>query len=320
MKVLVLHDVVPPDAPPDQVDALHQAELVRQIMTADGHEVRIEAFSLDPSSIVDYGPDVVFNLVETVGGDGRLAHLAPAVLETLGIPFTGSGSAALAVSSHKRLCKRVLAAAGVEVPDDWPNGGPRWIVKSLWEHASIGLDDSCIVGGDEVAAARERLAPRMGGEVVAETYVDGRELNVSLLETDAGLVVLPIAEIRFRLPPGRANIVGYAAKWTPGSVEWDGTERSFDVPDVDTDAIARLCRRAWVALDCRGYVRVDLRVPTVDGRTSGPPVVLEVNANPCLAADAGFAAAVERGGLTLSEAVRAIVGRALGTTDRGEVG
>lgn len=311
MKVLVLHDVVPPGAPPDQVDALHQAELVREVMTGDGHDVRIEAFTLDPASIVSYGPDVVFNLVESVGGDGRLAHLAPAVLETLGIPFTGSSSAALAVSSHKRLCKRVLAAAGIAVPEDWPNGGPRWIVKSLWEHASVGLDDSCIVGTEEVPAARARLAPRMGGEVVAETYVDGRELNVSLLETDDGLVVLPVAEIRFDLPAGRERIVGYAAKWEPDSVEYGGTERTFDVPDVDLDAVARLCRRTWLALECRGYVRVDLRIPSVDGRPTGPPVVLEVNANPCLSPDAGFAAAVARTGLTLPDAVRAIVSCAL---------
>lgn len=306
MKVLVLHDVVPPDAPPDQVDALDQAELVREVLSADGHEVVIAAFTLDPSPIVEVGPDLVFNLVESVGGDGRLAHLAPAVLETLGIPFTGSRSSAVAVSSHKRLCKRILAAAGVPVPEDWPRGGPRWIVKSMWEHASIGLDDSCIVGSADVEAARVRLAPQMGGEVVAETFVDGRELNVSLLETEDGVVVLPVAEIRFALPAGRERIVGYAAKWDPESVESVGTIRTFDVEGLDVDAIARLCRRAWIAVDARGYVRVDLRIPE-----AGPPVVLEVNTNPCLSPDAGFAAAVERGGRTLPDAVRAIVGCAL---------
>lgn len=306
MRVLVLHDVVPDGAPPDQVDAIVQAELVRDVLGSDGHDVRIDAFRLDPGPITRFRPDVVVNLVESVGGDGRLAHLAPALFETLGVPFTGSGSAALAVTTHKRLCKRTLADHGIAVPADWPDGGPRWIVKSLWEHASLGLDDDCIVGADAVEAARARLAPRMGGEVVAETYVDGRELNVSLLETADGVVVLPLAEIAFDLPPGRPRIVGYAAKWSPGSPEWDGTPRTFDVHGLDHARIADLCRRCFDVLHLRGYVRVDLRV--ADG---AEPVVLEVNANPCLAPDAGFAAAVAEGGISLDDAIRAIVARAL---------
>ncbi|MEQ1565556.1 MAG: D-alanine--D-alanine ligase [Myxococcota bacterium] len=311
MRVLVLHDVVPPGAPPDQVDALVQAEVVRRVLEADGHHVSIDTFRLDPAPVVAARPDVVFNLVESIGGDGRLAHLAPAMFELLGIPFTGSGAAALAVTGHKRLCKRTLALRGISVPEDFPDGGPAWIVKSLFEHASVGLDDSCVVGAPDVEAAVERLAPRMGGAVVAETYVDGRELNVSMLETRDGVRVLPLAEIAFHLPPGRKRIVGYAAKWEPGSAEWDGTPRTFDVPGIDVPTIEALCRRCWTELGLRGYVRVDLRVPAdPDGTVRGEPVVLEINANPCLAPDAGFAAAVERGGGTLDDAVRAIVAAA----------
>ncbi|MEQ1500614.1 MAG: D-alanine--D-alanine ligase [Myxococcota bacterium] len=307
MRVLVLHDVVPDGAPPDQVDALIQAAVVREVLAGDGHLVEVDAFRLDPAPILAFRPDVIVNLVESIGGDGRLAHVAPAAFELLGIPFTGSGSAALAITTHKRLCKRVLAAHGLPVPEDWPAGGPTYIVKSLWEHASVGLDDSCIVGHAEVVAARDRLRGAMG-EVVAETYVDGRELNVSMLETAAGVVVLPIAEIAFALPPGRPRIVGYAAKWDPGSVEWDGTPRTFDVPGIDPAMVEATCRACWDVLRLRGYVRVDLRVPaTADGAVTGPPVVLEVNANPCLAPDAGFAAAVAQGGIPLPDAIRAIV-------------
>lgn len=311
MKVLVLHDVVADGAPPDQVDALVQAEVVREALAARGHAVVVEAFRLDAGPILAHRPDVIVNLVESVGGDGQLAHLPPALFETLGIPFTGSGAAALAVTTHKRLCKRALAARGLAVPEDWPAGGPRYIVKSLWEHASLGLDDDCLVDHAEVPAAIERLAPRLGGDTVAETYVDGRELNVSLIEIGGEVRVLPIAEIAFALPPGRERIVGYRAKWDPDSAEWDGTPRTFDVPGIDAEAVAALCRRCWDALGLRGYVRVDLRVPADrDGRVCGAPVVLEINANPCLSPDAGFAAALARGGIALEDAIVAIVAAA----------
>lgn len=305
MKVLVLHDVVPDGAPPDQVDAIVQAELVRDVLAGDGHHVEVDAFRLDPGPILAARPDVVVNLVETIGGDGRLAHLAPALFELLRIPFTGAGSAALAVSTHKRLGKRALASFGVAVPEDWPLGGPRYLVKSLWEHASVGLDDDCLVDHADVPGAIERLRTRLGGEVVAETYIDGRELNVSLLQDGDGVRVMPIAEIAFDLPPGRPRIVGYKAKWDPDSVEWAGTPRTFDVPGISVAEIEGICRRCWSALRLRGYARVDLRVPD-----AGPAVVLEVNANPCLAPDAGFAAAVAQGGISIEEAIRSILANA----------
>jgi D-alanine-D-alanine ligase len=306
VKVLVLHDVIPPDAPPDQQDALVQAEVFRSVLAADGHEVVVEPFALDAAQVAARGADLVVNLVESVGGEGRLCHLPTATFEALGLPFTGSGTTAMSITCHKRLCKRVLAAHGVPVPGDFPDGGPTYIVKSLWEHASVGLADDCVVPAAEVEATIARVRGRLGGEVVAETYVDGRELNVSLLETDDGVRVLPLAEIAFDLPPGRPRIVGYAAKWDEGSVEERGTPRTFDVEGLDRGAIEALVRRVWSVLGLRGYVRVDLRVAA-----DGTPYVLEVNCNPCLSPDAGFLAACARGGLEAPEVVRAIVGAAL---------
>lgn len=306
MRVLVLHDTIPPGAPPDQQDALVQAEVFRSVLAAAGHAVVVDAFRLDADAIAAARPDLVVNLVESVGGEGRLCHLAPATFEVLGVPFTGSGSAAMAVTCHKRLCKRILAAHGLAVPADFPAGGPTYIVKSLWEHASVGLADDCVMDGAAVPAGIERLRARLGGEVVAETFVDGRELNVSLLETPDGVVVLPLAEITFHLPPDRRRIVGYAAKWDDDSPESRGTVRTFDVSGVDHAAVERLVRRVWDVLGLRGYVRVDLRLDA-----AGTPYVLEVNCNPCLSPDAGFLAACARGGIDVAAVVGHVVGAAL---------
>jgi D-alanine-D-alanine ligase len=212
----------------------------------------------------------------------------------------------MTLTTHKRLCKRFLAARGFPVPEDWPAGGPRWIVKSLWEEGSVGLDDSCVVGAGEVEATMARKQAQMGGSVVAETFLAGRELNVSLLEEDGEVVVLPIAEMIFTLPEGKERIVSYRAKWEEGSVEWNGTARTFDVPGVDHGAIARLCQGVWRACGLRGYVRVDLRLSE-----DGVPHVLEINANPALSPGAGFVAAVEQSGRTLEGALASILRAAL---------
>jgi D-alanine-D-alanine ligase len=180
------------------------------------------------------------------------------------------------------------------------------------EDASIGLDDAAV--GEVVDPARlpalvaERAAG-LGGEAFAEAYVEGRELNLSLLEKDAGVEVLPSAEIVFEgYPPGKPRIVGYAAKWHEGSFEYRHTPRRFDFPAEDAALLAELeglSRRAWSLFGLSGYARVDFRVDA-----AGRPWILEVNANPCLYADAGFAAAAARANLGLRDLVLRIVAAA----------
>jgi D-alanine-D-alanine ligase len=144
--------------------------------------------------------------VEGGEGGGRCIHLRPALLEDMGLPFTGSGSSAMALSSNKLFAKAVLRAAGIPTPD-WhalPGlGAPRaeatgrYIVKSVWEHASIGLGDDAAPQVDcagELCALLRARAPRMGGECFAERYVEGREFNVALLDGPDGPQVLPVAE------------------------------------------------------------------------------------------------------------------------------
>jgi D-alanine-D-alanine ligase len=145
---------------------------------------------------------------------------------------------------------------------------------------------------------------------VAEPYLHGREFNVGLLAAPAGVEVLPVAEIVFEgYPAGKPRIVGFRAKWEPDSFEYRHTVRRFDFPRADAALLERLrllSLAAWNALGVAGYARVDFRVGA-----DGQPRILEVNANPCLTPDAGFAAAAERSGRSLAEAVVEILGDAL---------
>jgi hypothetical protein len=188
-----------------------------------------------------------------------------------------------------------MRAAGVPTPA-WapirpgaipePDFPPPYIVKSVWEHASIGLTGTSVA--PDRPALEQELRRRAGRELFVEAYVEGREFNLALLE-EAGRQpqVLPPAEIQFQsFPEGKPRIVDYAAKWESGSMEFAQTPRRFDFPDGDRELLERLrelALRCWRLFRLRGYARVDFRVD-LEGR----PWVLEVNTNPCLSPDAGF--------------------------------
>jgi D-alanine-D-alanine ligase len=321
MRVVLLHDAVKGAARPDERDVLEQVRVVSEALEEAGHDALPLALDLDleraGQTLVRLEPDLVFNLVESVGGQGRLIHLAPALLDTLGIPYTGSCTEAIFQTSDKRITKRMLACAGLPSPP-WvflseeglstePTRGG-YIIKPAWEDASLGLDDACVVDAaqGDLAAQLEARAERIGGPVFAEVYVEGREFNFSLLAKGRDVEPLPPAEILFEsYPPGKPRIVGYAAKWEPASFEYSHTTRRFDFPPQDRELLAQLRELAlacWKLFDLAGYARVDFRV---DERAR--PWILEVNPNPCLSPDAGFLAAGARVSLGVAQVVQRIV-------------
>ena len=320
MRVLILHDRVTAADGPDGRDVLDQAAAVTGALTALGHTVDRLDCDLDLAALAtelrQRQPELVFNLVESLGGSGRLIHLVPACLETLGVPYTGCRADAMLLTSNKLLAKRWLQGAGLPVPawvepgdDAPPPGAADWIVKSVWEHASIGLDANSLVRGRDGRAVRELLperARRVNGPCFAEHYIEGRECNLALLAGPHGPELLPPAEIVFdNFPPGMPRILDYQAKWAEASFACRHTRRSFDFPPADGPLLARLGQLAlacWRIFRLNGYARVDFRIDT-----TGAPWILEVNANPCLSPDAGFSAALERAGIPFGEAVRRIV-------------
>lgn len=325
MRILILHDEAPAEAGrADEHDGLAQAAEIRAALESAGHTVSSLACGLDlagaAAAIRAAAPDLVFNLVESVSGTGRLIHFAPCLLDSLGIPYTGCPADAVYETSNKLIAKRTLAGAGLPTPGrltlpDLRRRGPftpgRYIIKSVWEHASVGLDEDSVVHAGtaaDLATAIERRLPALLGEGFAEAYIDGREFNLALLaDPRTGRPgVLPPAEIEF-VGYGREKprVVGYRAKWDESAPEYHSTPRRFDFPAADRPLLGDLSRLAvacWDLFNLRGYARVDFRVDP-----QGHPWILEVNTNPCLSADAGFAAALARAGLTLGDALARIL-------------
>jgi ribosomal protein S18 acetylase RimI-like enzyme len=186
----------------------------------------------------------------------------------------------------------------------------RFLIKSVHEHGSLGIEGDSVVdvtSTDELDAAIRVRAPHMGGEAFAEQYVHGREFNVALLADEHGPRCLPIPEILFEYAADddTPRIVGYRAKWAEGSAEFVGTPRQFEFGDHDAPLLRELERQAlatWHAFGCDGYVRVDFRVDA-----QGRVYVIDVNTNPCLSPDAGYAAALARAGIPYDVAIERIV-------------
>ena len=322
MRVAIVHDDVGPRDGPDDLDVLDQARAVQDGVTALGHTAECFPCTLDLAGVVDrvtsWKVDLIFNLVESLEGKGRLIHLLPFCLEAMGIPYTGAGAEAMLFTSSKIMAKKRMAAAGIPTPawmgpypttgrqDSVTGGGPdTWIIKSVWEHASIGLDDKSLVTGATPEKAFAGLATRasqLGGSCFAERFIDGREFNLTLLAGSREVQVMPPAEIVFKgYRADMPRIVDYAAKWEKDSFAYQHTVRRFDFPLSDQrllDALVVLAKRCWEAFDLSGYARVDFRVDA-----DGQPWVLEVNANPCLSPDAGYSAALAEAGLSFTDAV-----------------
>jgi len=320
MRVAILFNAISEQATTDELDVLVQLEAIGASLGRLGHESISIPCSLNvqetTGALARCKAEAVFNLVECLEGYGRLIFLVPAVLDAMGIAYTGSSAEALFLTSHKVLAKERIRAAGLPTPDwvgPWPNGAmtpivekrirsrrkSSFIIKSVWEHASFGMDDDMVVRqADEAVLMRamEEWAPRLRGECFAEAFVDGREFNISVIGTAKGPRVLPIAEIHFiDYPKDKPKIVSYKAKWEEDSIEYRCTPRGFDFSPEDKGLLkelGRLSRLAWDLFALRGYARVDFRVDP-----KGKPYILEINANPCISPDSGFIAAAQQGGL-----------------------
>jgi len=155
--IALLYGQVEADAPEDEKDILVQVETVRGALHTLGYATEDVRLTLDLNAAAErlraLQPLLVFNLAETIEGKGSLIHLAPSLLDSLGIAYTGAPSEAILFTSHKLLAKRMLAAGDIDTPP-WisaraalraaPSFDPPFIVKSVWEHASIGMEDSAV--------------------------------------------------------------------------------------------------------------------------------------------------------------------------------
>lgn len=284
----------------------------------------VQTFAIDRdirktiSKINEISPDVIFNFVESVEGIAEYEYCMAGLYELLGYQYTGNIPSCLGNCLNKERAKNILRSFNINTPKsitvkpsgkiDQENFQLKFpvILKLLKEDASIGISEFSVVNDFKSLKKQLRfLFKTYKQEVLIEEYIDGRELNVAVL----GNKVLPISEIEFNgLPPELPKIVTYDGKWISDSIYYENTKPKCpaNLDKKTKKKVEEIALLSFEALNCRDYARIDIRLDY-----KKIPHVIEVNPNPDISTDSGFARAASAAGLSHPELLSVIASFAL---------
>jgi D-alanine-D-alanine ligase len=297
---------------------------VSETLKMMGHNVRIlgiyDDIELVLREVKEHKPDIVFNLTEVFLGKAYFDKNIPALMELLELPYTGCGPSGMMICNNKILTKKILTYHRIKVPSfhifhkDKRVWHPKKLkfplmVKPAREEASTGIAQASFVESEK--DLKERIGfihERYNMPAIAEEYIDGRELYVSILG-HRRLRVFPIREMKFtQVPDDGPKLATYKAKWDKKYRKKWGIKDEFAgrLPDGIPEKIFNICKRAYRALMIDGYGRFDVRLTP-----SGEVFILEANANPELAQGEAFAESAEKAGIGYDKLLQKIISIAL---------
>ena len=295
---------------------------VREALISLGHDVRILGINDDMTpirkTIREWKPHIAFNLMEAFAEVAALDYYIVSYLHMADLPFTGCNARGLLLARDKAISKKLLSFHRILVPRFFvfPKGKKinrkkaeklpyPLIVKSTVEEGSIGIAQASYVSNSEELVQRtEHLIEMTQGDVIAEQYIEGRELYVSMIGNNR-LEVFPFREIVFdKIDENMHRIATYTVKWNENYRKKWGIEYQFarTLPEGMKERIEKLAKRIYKILDMTGYARIDLRI-TTDGKI----YVLEANPNAAIASDDDFALAAVKAGYSYPELIQKIV-------------
>lgn len=264
-----------------------------------------------------YSPDAVFNFVESIEGKSNYESAFAGIYDLLGFQYTGNSCITLGNCLNKDRAKRILIAEGITTPVSAviKNGELQnkefnlnfpVILKLLNEDASIGISEFSVVNNTEDLNKQiEFLYKTYSQDILAEEFINGREINAAVLNGK----VLPLSEIVFTgLPDGLPKIVTYEGKWIEESIYYKFTKPQCpaEIDRETAEKIETTAIKAYNALSCRDYARVDIRLSE-----DNTPYVIEVNPNPDISEDSGFVRAAKAAGFTYESMLAEIAGFAI---------
>ena len=304
--------------PQEASESKTEFDVVRTLRAA-GHEVhplgvQYELFPIR-DAIEQAQPHIVFNLLEEFHGESLFDQNVVSFLELLRTPYTGCNPRGMILSRGKALSKKLVAYHRIRVPDfavfsigHKVRRPPRLrfplIVKSLIEHASVGIARASVVDSDEKLAERVAFVhERLGTDAIAEQFIEGREVYVSVLGNDR-LAVFPVWELVARKrPEGEPLIATARVKHDVEYQERHGIDTGpANLPDDIATKMAQVAKRIYKILELTGYARLDFRLDA-EGRF----YFLEANPNPEIAESEEFAAAARAAGVSYTELLERIV-------------
>jgi len=309
--------------------AVEELDLIARSLRDRGHTVEIANIADSLTGLLEaidsFKPDAIFNLVEFFGDDPAHEMHVAGVFELLGIAYTGSRPEVLSLCQRKHRTKAILAAAGIptpryvvvsgergsRVPDDHGLRFPL-ICKPAMEDASGGIDAGSVVRDREALDTRvTKLVNEYASPILVEEYIAGREIHAAILGNEHP-EVLPLFEMAFHHAPSVAmpHIITFKAKWDPHSKDFYAMDGVCPPPDLEPETVRYIEEvgvRAFQALGCRDYARIDMRLDVA----TGEPYVLEVNPNPDLSDSCAYVQCAAVSGRSYAELVDEIARLAL---------
>lgn len=332
LKVLALFDAIAPTT----LDQDLSAELktddwktesnVLAALKELGHEAEhlaiFDDLDLLRQKLQSFQPDVIFNLADQFKNNRAFDQHIASFLAMHGIPFTGCGSTGLTLCKHKGISKKILSyhrihtAAFVIIPRGRRIARPKKLkfpilIKPLKEEASLGISQASFVENDEQFKERVQfIHEKFDNDVIAEEYIEGRELYVGIFG-NLRLQVFPIRELIFKeVPPDEPKIATYKAKWDEEYRKRWGLQNQF-AEGLDPALVSQIeetCKRIYRLLTIDGYARLDLRLTP-----KNEIYFIEANPNPILAADEDFALSALKANLTYPQLIDRIIRMGLNT-------
>jgi D-alanine-D-alanine ligase len=331
LKVLALFDAIAPTRIDQDfteelktADWKTEASLLRALGTL-GHETEhlalFDDLDLLRQKLATFPADVLFNLADQFKNNRSFDQNIVSHLEILGLPFTGCGAAGLLLCKHKGISKKILSYHRIHTPNfvvlprNQRIGRPRklkfpLLIKPVKEEASIGIAQASFVENDEQFRERVAFIHKYDLDVIAEEYIDGRELYVSLMG-NLKLAVFPIRELIFReVPPDEPRIATYRVKWDEEYRKRWGLENQFaeGLDPALVRQIEQTCKRIYRLLTIDGYARIDLRLTPAN-----EIYFIEANPNPILADDEDFAQSAAKAGLPYPQLIERIIRQGMKT-------
>ena len=329
LKVVVLYNLLERLEKGEAKDILAEEAILEEIGAVEealrflGHQGYVLAIRDEIFTVIHWlreiRPDVVFNLCESVYGNACWEMNIPALLDLFRIPYTGSSPLTLGLCLDKGKVKDILQSQGILTPryavcdrGGNPVQGNRFpmIVKPLHEDGSLGIWKESVVYDDEALRRQIRYVLECYQQpALIEEFIDGRELNVGLFETDGKVEVLPISEIDYsEFPEGVPKICGYEAKWDAETPEYQKSKPvcPAQLEPLVQNRIEHIALKVFKLFGCQDYARVDMRLDC-----DGNPFVLEVNPNPDISPQSGMARAIKVQGMTYTEFIGNLLERAL---------
>ncbi len=298
---------------------------VRNTLLKLGHEVipfgihdDIEPFL---KIVKEQKPDLVFNMSEAFSGKRNFEPNLTALMELVGVPFTGAGPMSLQLCKDKGLTKSILGYHEISTPKflvakksrPFPLSALRKFpfpafIKPLQLESSEGIAQMSYAANEKEAAARVKyIHDKLGVDAIVEEFIDGREVYVSILGNDK-LSVFPPRELFFKqVPDSEPKFATFKSKWDREYRKKWGIDSGWvdELPESTQKKLNDVCKKIYRLLNIQGFGRIDLRI-------RGDEIYfIEANPNPSIAKKEDYALSANKAGVEYDELIAKIVSLSL---------